>query len=82
MKNMTIQNIVAACNGQLVNGDEILEKEIKGAAIDSRQVQEDYVFFADKGEKVDGHDYMRAAFEKGALVVVCEHIPEGVEGVG
>lgn len=80
MKNMTIKNIVAACNGQLVNGDEILEKEIKGAAIDSRQVQEDYVFFADKGEKVDGHDYMRAAFEKGALVVVCEHIPEGVEG--
>lgn len=80
MKNMTIQNIVAACNGKLVNGDEILDKVVSGATVDSRHVQKDEMFFADKGEKVDGHDYIKSAHEKGALVAICEYVPEGVEG--
>jgi len=80
MKNMTFENIAKACDGELfLNGAEA-GTEIKGAVIDSRLVKENYLFFATKGERVDGHDYIAKAFELGATVAVCEHIPEGVEG--
>ena len=81
MKILTVGNIVEACNGKLVNGDEFKDKEIEGAAIDSRKVEKDYLFFAFKGEKVDGHDFIKAAFDNGAAAVVCEHVPEGEEGI-
>lgn len=80
MKNMTLENIAKACGGELVlNGAEATAR-IAGAVIDSRLVKENYLFFATKGERVDGHDYIAKAFELGAIVAVCEHIPEGVEG--
>ena len=80
MKNMTVKNIAMACGGELVGADAVLDKEIKGAVIDSRLVEQDFLFFAIIGEKADGHDYIRAVHEKGALVSVCEHVPEGSEG--
>lgn len=80
MKNMTFENIAKACSGELVlNGADAAE-EIAGAVIDSRLVKENYLFFATKGERVDGHDYIAKAFELGASIAVCEHIPEGVKG--
>ena len=81
MKILTVENIALACNGKLVNADNFKDKEIEGAAIDSRKVEKDFLFFAYKGEKVDGHDYIKAAFDNGAACVVCEHVPEGEEGV-
>lgn len=80
MKNMTIENIAAACGGEIVSPFSYPQDEIKGAVLDSRLVEEGYLFFATKGEKVDGHDYVKTAFEKGALCAVCERVPEGVNG--
>lgn len=80
MKNMTIANIAKACGGTLVNADSVLDKEIEGAVIDSRLIEKNFLFFAYKGEKSDGHDYILAAFEKGALAVVCEHANEEAMG--
>ena len=80
MKNMTFENIAKACGGELfLNGAEA-GTEIEGAVIDSRLVKENYLFFATKGERVDGHDYIAKAFELGAAIAVCEYIPEGSEG--
>jgi UDP-N-acetylmuramoyl-tripeptide--D-alanyl-D-alanine ligase len=45
---------------------------ISQAVIDSRQVSAGALFVAIPGEKVDGHDYVRAAFEAGALVALIE----------
>ena len=81
MKILTVENIVTALGANLVNGDEFKEKEILGVAIDSRKVEKDFLFFAFKGDKVDGHDYIKAAFDNGAAAVVCERVPEGEEGV-
>ena len=80
MKNMTIRNIAEACGGELVGADAVLDAQIQGAVIDSRLVEKDYLFFAIKGEKVDGHEYIRAVHEKGALAAVCERVPEGCDG--
>ena len=44
MKILNIEKVAKACNGTLVNAEGFLEKEIDGAAIDSRKVEKDYIF--------------------------------------
>lgn len=80
MKNMTLENIAKACGGELVLNGADATTEVAGGVIDSRLVKENYMFFATKGERVDGHDYIAKAFDLGAITAVCERIPEGVEG--
>ena len=43
---------------------------ITGAAIDSRQIKPGDVFVAIAGEQVDGHDYIAAAREAGAVAAL------------
>lgn len=79
MKNMTLQNIATACQGQLVCQKDQENIQIKGAVLDSRQVEEGYLFFATEGERVDGHSFIPQVVEKKAACVVCEKAPAGVE---
>ena len=69
MKNITIENLLSVCGGMLHCADSSVDKkkEAAGVAIDSRLVEKDYIFIATKGERVDGHDYIASAFEKGAM---------------
>ena len=60
-----------------------LEKVIGSTAVsindihfDSRKVALNDLFVAIKGSQVDGHEFIRKACEQGALVVVCEQMPE------
>ena len=39
-------------------------------SIDSRSIQRGQIFFAVKGERLDGHDYVEQALEKGAVAAV------------
>lgn len=51
--------------------------------IDSREIQKGSVFVALRGTKVDGHDYLEQASEKGAAALVCEdktNVPETFKG--
>ncbi len=75
MKNMTVQNIAFACKGTL-SGNEKSGREASCVVIDSRKMEEDGIFIATKGERVDGHDFIAQVAEKGALAVVCEKVPE------
>jgi UDP-N-acetylmuramoyl-tripeptide--D-alanyl-D-alanine ligase len=43
-----------------------------GYSIDSRTIRAGELFFAVKGEKLDGHDYVQPALEKGAVAAVVE----------
>lgn len=43
------------------------EAEIKGFSIDTRKIQEGEMFIAVKTNKNDGHNYVKDAFEKGAI---------------
>ncbi len=61
---------------------EVLIKSLassKGIAHDSKKVREGYVFFAVRGTKVDGHDFVDEAVRRGASLVVVERDVE-VEG--
>src|SRR5271169_4251127 len=44
----------------------------QGYSIDSRTLRPGELFFAVKGERLDGHDYVAAALEKGALAAVVQ----------
>lgn len=52
-----------------------MEKEITGIHMDSRCIEEGFLFVAVKGTQTDGHDYIDKAVEKGATAVVCETFP-------
>ena len=83
MKQMTLQQIAQACGGKLVcpEGQTIPDTEAACVVIDSRQIEQDGIFIATKGERVDGHSFIPQVFEKGALGVVCEELPEVLPGV-
>lgn len=82
MKNLTLHNIAEACGGRLYYYNENADREVDGVVLDSRKVEQNYLFIATKGERVDGHDFIPQVFEKGAAGVICEKLPEQAEGIG
>ncbi len=54
---------------------------ITNVSIDSRSLQNDRhtLFFAIKGPRNDGHDYIKELAGQGVQVFVADHIPEGLE---
>ena len=64
MKNMTLEHIAQACGGTYIGEECDRKKEIQGAVIDSRLVEEGYLFIPIRGARVDGHDFIPAVFEK------------------
>lgn len=50
--------------------------EVNEIHFDSRKVGINDVFVAIRGTASDGHDFIEKAAEKGALVIVCEDLPE------
>ncbi len=79
MKTMTLSDAAAACGGRLVGCREP-GAGIGRAVIDSRAVEPGDLFAAYRGEKTDGHRFIRSALEKGAVCALAEEIPEGIEG--
>ena len=45
---------------------------IKGLSLDNRKIKKNYLFFACKGTKSNGEDYIFSAIKTGAIVVVCD----------
>lgn len=78
MKPIDIYVAAMAAGGELVNSRD--NKEICGVTMDSRKVEPGNLFVAIKGERVDGHDFINDVFKKGAAAVLCDHVPEGVNG--
>ena len=69
MKNMTLLRAENASGGRLCGAYDV-KTELRRVVIDSRLVQPGDLFVAYQGEKVDGHDYIAAAFAKGAVCCV------------
>ena len=68
---MQLKTLVAALSPRQVIGP--LDRVVEGIAYDSRRVQRNGLFVALRGEKVDGHQFIDQAVEKGATVIVTEH---------
>jgi UDP-N-acetylmuramoyl-tripeptide--D-alanyl-D-alanine ligase len=70
----TSDEAAAATKGQISGG----AWEAHGTSIDSRSVAHGDLFVALVGPVHDGHDYVRAALEKGAAAALVHRIPEGL----
>ncbi len=76
MTDFTMMQAVLACGGRLSSPCDTAAP-LGCAVIDSRKVQPGDLFVAYRGENVDGHDYIGAAFDKGAACCLAERVPEG-----
>ena len=77
MKKITIEEVRIATGARLTGSGD---KAISSVVTDSRKAAEGSLFVAIKGERVDGHDYIGDVFKNGAAAVLCDHVPDGVNG--
>lgn len=76
MLKVTAGEICNIVQGELAAGKGTAE--INGVGTDSRLIMPGMVFIALKGERHDGHDYISAAFDKGAAAAIGEYFPAGI----
>ena len=72
-----LKDILYKVNIREVYGDTAIV--IESLETDSRKVTPGTCFLALKGTLSDGHDFIDAAIEKGAVAIVCERIPETLQ---
>jgi UDP-N-acetylmuramoyl-tripeptide--D-alanyl-D-alanine ligase len=65
---LSLEQIAHWCSGELQTGQPA--RQATGYSIDSRTIAPDELFFAVKGERFDGHDFVSAAFARGAAAAV------------
>jgi UDP-N-acetylmuramoyl-tripeptide--D-alanyl-D-alanine ligase len=73
--NLTLEEISQAVGGRLEGPGNL---KVRGYSIDTRTLNPSELFFAIKGPRFDGHEFVRQAFEKNAAAVVVERSVEGV----
>ena len=69
---MMLRELLKDCVDHGIRDEVFLNMEIKGLAYDSRKVGQDCLFVAIKGERHNGHDYIREALNSGANSVIYE----------
>jgi UDP-N-acetylmuramoyl-L-alanyl-D-glutamate--2,6-diaminopimelate ligase len=55
-----------------------VEKMISIICFDSRKVEQDSIFIAQKGTAVDGHKFIKQSIKQGANVIICEDLPSDI----
>ena len=79
---LTMTELANICGGMLccVGGEVKRDIPFRSVCTDSREAAEGTLFVALGGERVDGHDYIAAAVSSGNDCVLCERIPETLDG--
>ncbi len=76
---MRLKDILQGIDAKTVGA---LDTAIEDLQFDSRKVGRGTLFVAQRGTKVDGHDYIDSAIDKGAVAILCEQMPKTTkEGV-
>lgn len=76
---MILEKILNNIDYKLIKGS--LDTEVTGLYYDSRKVTNGSAFICLSGTKVDGHDYIKSAIEKGATTIIIEkdvEVPEDI----
>src|SRR5262249_31896728 len=73
--NLTLEEINQAVGGTL-DGTGTLK--VRGYSIDTRTLNPSELFFAIKGPRFDGHEFVQQAFQKNAAAAVVERKVEGL----
>src|SRR5687768_7747779 len=70
MEPRSLEYVCRACGAELIGGSG--ETLISSVSTDSRQIAKGDLFFAIKGDKFDGHDFVEEVGKKGVTAVVIE----------
>ncbi len=68
MENFYLRDLIKAVDGSFILGNPHLP--VKNIGIDSRTIRQGQVFFAIKGKKLDGHDFIKEAVESKVSAIV------------
>ena len=71
MKNMTIRHIIEACGGKANGCEAIMDTVVTDIVTDSRKASPGSLYIPMRGAR-DGHDFIGAAFENGAIATLTE----------
>jgi UDP-N-acetylmuramoyl-L-alanyl-D-glutamate--2,6-diaminopimelate ligase len=74
---LTLKDILYKVSIRSVRGNTAAT--VNGLQIDSRAVEPGNCFIALKGSKTDGQEYIESAIKKGAVVIVCETLPQAID---
>lgn len=77
-KILTTKQIAEACGASLENCDESIT--VSDVVTDSRKITEGCVFVALRGEKFDGHNFVKQAVASGAICCVVDKSFDNAEG--
>ena len=72
INQISFGTLARMCGGELHQG-ALGEVAVRYICTDSREADHETAFVALRGERVDGHDYISAALERGCRCVICEH---------
>ena len=72
----------AAEAAEATGGSASGDWQANGLSIDSRSLSPGEIFVALQGPNFDGHDYIAAAFEKGAVAAIAHRQPKGTAAEG
>ncbi|MDD3219093.1 MAG: UDP-N-acetylmuramoyl-tripeptide--D-alanyl-D-alanine ligase [Lachnospiraceae bacterium] len=72
MKNLTLEHIAEACDGQYYGDEDKKQQCITSVTTDSRMVETGALFVPIVGARADGHDFIEAVMEAGALCTLSE----------
>src|SRR5258706_223845 len=70
MEERSLKFIAENCGGEIRRGSA--GTQVKNICTDSRRAKAGDLFFAIKGEKFDGHEYVNETAAKGVAVIVIE----------
>ena len=78
-REIGIEELASMLGGKLL-ASSFSQKTVKGICTDSREADRGIAFVALCGERVDGHDYVDAAIERGCAAVIAERKVGKTEG--
>ena len=70
MKNLTIKNLAAVTGGICYGLEQDQNLEVSAVITDSRKAVKNCLFAAIRGERTDGHNYVRQVCEAGGIALV------------
>ena len=74
MLEFTLKEVLNAVKGKYYGDLSYLNLNVSGVVIDSREVDSGFLFIPIKGERFDGHDFIKAAYISGALCCLSEKV--------
>lgn len=80
MHKIDMADVARYCFGELYDFTRDGNSYFEYVCTDSREADENTMFVATRGERVDGHDYIIKAIEQGCRCILCEYVPSDIKG--